>query len=146
MSKPEVITRCVANAHAGPHERIVEFGVGKTESTHRGGLCAFRDKDNGDLEVSLYTLSPQVLVVVPENARVVRSGGVMLAPLPRKRPVGVTWGTDAEAELLEILVDATNGEDVETTRKRWATLPEQLREAMYDLGQTVFIHKFRKDT
>lgn len=63
--KPRVITKCVANAYAGPNERIVEFD---------GGLISFGAGANGEITVSLYRLDT--------NVRVVVGGKVVLDPVP----------------------------------------------------------------
>ncbi len=59
MRKPVVLTRCVANHHAGPDERIVEFN--DRSLSDGGGLISFR-RFQGKLLVSVYCCGKDVKV------------------------------------------------------------------------------------
>lgn len=60
MSKPRVITRCVANTYTNDRERIIEFS-----SDHGGGLISFFLRDDGTLAVDVYRCDPTVTVRGP---------------------------------------------------------------------------------
>ena len=51
MSKPRVLLKCVADAHAGPGERIIEFSDGNDGT---GGFISFRRMESGKLRVEVY--------------------------------------------------------------------------------------------
>ena len=57
MSKPRVLTKCVAGHYAGHDEKIVEFSSGGG-----GGLIAFQVFDDGKLHVDVYRTDPGVVV------------------------------------------------------------------------------------
>jgi hypothetical protein len=70
--RPRVITRCVADAHHAPNERIVEFSF----PNGRGGLISFRDTWTTDDKtgetvhtciVDLYRLDNGITVLCPED-------------------------------------------------------------------------------
>ena len=82
--------KCVANAHAGPDERIIEFSDG---SDGTGGLISFRRMVHGKLRVEVYRC---------ENCEVVNESHT-------KRPV-----ERAADDLLAALKDAA------TTLEFWA--------------------------
>jgi hypothetical protein len=60
--KPRVLTKCVANAHSAPNERIIEYSAGTT-----GGLISFRLMDDGKLYVDLYRHDKGVVVRVGDT-------------------------------------------------------------------------------
>lgn len=66
MKKPRVLTRCVANAHAGPGERIVEFSF--PDGT--GGLISFHT-ETAQLpnRVEVYRTDPSIEVVGAQPGR-----------------------------------------------------------------------------
>lgn len=73
MSKPRVITNCVANSYTGDEERIIEFSdrqVKAPDSEVTGGLISFRRTADGRLTVSLYAISGPVDVVVQDQVPV----------------------------------------------------------------------------
>lgn len=59
--KPQVTTKCPANVHTAPNERIVEFS-----SDAGGGLIGFTVA-GGKLHVHVYRHDPTVLVTVGKN-------------------------------------------------------------------------------
>ena len=61
MSKPRVLTNCVANRYTGPDERVVEFS---DRDLNLGGLISLRRRDDGKLIVQLYRLDDDVMVTV----------------------------------------------------------------------------------
>lgn len=58
MSKPAVLTKCVANYYAAPNERIIEV------SSRSGGCLARLWERDGMLHIHLYGLDPNVKVTV----------------------------------------------------------------------------------
>lgn len=61
--KIKVSTSCVANGHAEPNEKIIEFS-----SPNGGGLISFQLKDDGTLNVSVYNTDATVMVQTPKAA------------------------------------------------------------------------------
>ncbi len=64
MTKPRVITRCVANQYTGANERIIEFS-----SQFGGGLISFYEQDDGTLSVCVYRCDKTVEVVTPHREK-----------------------------------------------------------------------------
>lgn len=63
MSKPRVITRCIANVNTGPNERIIEFSFPGTKGDMylQGGLISFRVVD-GVGYVEIYNCDRDLVV------------------------------------------------------------------------------------
>lgn len=61
MSKPKVNVKPVADAYAGPGERIVEFS-----SDAGGGLISLALRDDGKLSVFVYNFDSTVEVSIGE--------------------------------------------------------------------------------
>lgn len=62
--KPKVITKCPANVHASPNERIIEFTFPGTKAKggyRQGGLISFRVVD-GKGRVDVYNYDDEVKV------------------------------------------------------------------------------------
>lgn len=53
LRKPRVLTQCVANQYAAPHERIVEFSFPSTDGP-AGGLISFTDREELPPLVQVY--------------------------------------------------------------------------------------------
>ena len=60
MSKPRVITNCVANHYAGPTERIIEYSF----PDGSGGLISLFVDSDGNPRVDLYRHDTNVQIVV----------------------------------------------------------------------------------
>lgn len=61
MTKPKVLTNCIANRYTNKNERIVEFSGGMSDT---GGLISLRLREDGVLVVELYCLENEVEVSV----------------------------------------------------------------------------------
>ena len=59
MSKPRVMTKCIADHYSGQHERIVEYVF----SDGSGGLISFLETETGP-RVDLYRHNSTVQIVV----------------------------------------------------------------------------------
>ena len=69
--KPRVLTRCVANYHASPQTRIVEFSAPDIEA---GGLIAFRTVDRPNagrphIQITIYSQNRTRVYVTPKGTR-----------------------------------------------------------------------------
>jgi len=64
MSRPKVIVNCVAQRHAGPTERIIEFA---DRETGKGGLISFCRLADDTLAVDVYRCDKGIRVLGPRN-------------------------------------------------------------------------------
>lgn len=70
MARPRVTVNCVADAHSGPHERIIEFTdphLRTEDGGSVGGLIAFRRTDDARLRVEVYRCDGPVDVIPPPS-------------------------------------------------------------------------------
>ena len=64
--RPSVNTRCIADGYANKsNERIIEFSA--NNGTGAGGLISFRNRSDGTLLVSIYSVTGTVHATIPQD-------------------------------------------------------------------------------